>query len=114
MSECRGCGQAIRFEVTANGKRNPISEATGESHFIDCPQAKRFKRLSALERFTLANELVQLCADAIRRQHPQGRALGRVGFAEVMTWPDERIVKAVDQMRAWLEEHKNAPAVGLG
>jgi hypothetical protein len=44
MAACRACGAAIRFETTAKGKLAPISIATGESHFIDCPEAARFKK----------------------------------------------------------------------
>lgn len=44
MAQCRACGQAIRFELTAKGKHQPVSLQTGESHFIDCPQAARFRK----------------------------------------------------------------------
>jgi hypothetical protein len=44
MAACRACGEAIRFESTANGKLQPISIKTGVSHFADCPQAERFKK----------------------------------------------------------------------
>lgn len=67
-------------------------------------------RLGALRKFDLAHELIQLCADAIRLQHPKGKRLGDLRATDVMTWPDERIVKAVEQMRAWIEEHQTQPA----
>jgi hypothetical protein len=44
MAACRACGAAIRFEPTAKGKLMPVSIATGESHFADCPEADRFKK----------------------------------------------------------------------
>lgn len=49
MAACRACGQEIRFELTANGKYQPISVKTGVSHFADCPQADRFKKPSLPE-----------------------------------------------------------------
>jgi hypothetical protein len=44
MAKCRACGDEIRFELTANGKHQPISVKTGVSHFADCPEAARFKK----------------------------------------------------------------------
>ncbi len=39
---CRSCGAEIRWEKTKNGKAMPISVATGETHFADCPQSKKW------------------------------------------------------------------------
>ena len=44
MPPCNACGQQIRFELTPKGRYQPVSEATGKSHFIDCPEADRFKK----------------------------------------------------------------------
>jgi hypothetical protein len=44
MPNCRACNAEIRFELTAKGRLQPISIATGGSHFADCPQADRFKK----------------------------------------------------------------------
>lgn len=44
MPACRACGAEIRFEETARGRLQPISVATGVSHFADCPQGARFKK----------------------------------------------------------------------
>lgn len=43
MANCRSCGATIRFEPTAKGKLMPMSIATGESHFADCPSAKQHR-----------------------------------------------------------------------
>lgn len=48
MSRCKSCGAAIRWEVTAKGKPMPISVATGETHFGDCPQSKSWSRKKVL------------------------------------------------------------------
>lgn len=51
--DCQSCGAPMRFVVTANGKRMPLSLKTAETrdgvtyalpHFIDCPQAKEWSR----------------------------------------------------------------------
>ncbi len=40
--KCRGCGAAIYWVKTANGKRAPYS-TTGVSHFVDCPVSEQFR-----------------------------------------------------------------------
>lgn len=40
---CRACGATLYMVVHANGKKAPYTEA-GVNHFIDCPQAGRFRR----------------------------------------------------------------------
>ena len=43
MAKCKGCGAEIWWkENPATGKRTPISVATDESHFKDCPKANDF------------------------------------------------------------------------
>jgi hypothetical protein len=49
ITTCRSCGAVIRWEKTENGKAMPISIATGESHFIDCPQSKKWSGHSRRE-----------------------------------------------------------------
>lgn len=44
MANCRSCGAAIRFEPTSKGRLMPVSITTGESHFIDCPNAERHRK----------------------------------------------------------------------
>src|SRR5688500_6303806 len=44
---CRSCGAPIYWEKTKNGKPMPISVATGETHFADCPQSKKWSGKSA-------------------------------------------------------------------
>jgi len=41
-SKCRACGAPLRWERSESGKWVPISIATGESHFRDCPNANEF------------------------------------------------------------------------
>jgi hypothetical protein len=43
-TNCRSCGEPIEFRRTAAGKLNPISLKTGESHFIDCPQRREWRK----------------------------------------------------------------------
>jgi len=43
MPACRGCGAAVTFVVTKNGKRMP-TDPDGKSHFATCPQARRFRQ----------------------------------------------------------------------
>jgi hypothetical protein len=43
VARCRSCDAEIRFEPTAKGKLMPVSVATGESHFADCPNAARHR-----------------------------------------------------------------------
>jgi len=40
---CKGCGAKIYFIKHKNGKKAPYS-VIGQSHFIDCSQAKQFKK----------------------------------------------------------------------
>lgn len=63
-------------------------------------------RLTALQKFDLAEELIQLCADAIRMRHPRGKALAQLRASDIRTWPDVRISTAVEQMRTWITEHE--------
>lgn len=44
VSACRSCGAAIVWRKTASGKLMPVAVATGESHFRDCPQAKKWSK----------------------------------------------------------------------
>lgn len=44
MAKCRSCDAEIRFEPTAKGKLMPVSLATGESHFADCPTAAKHRK----------------------------------------------------------------------
>lgn len=41
--KCRGCGAEIFWVTHKNGKKVPYT-ILGLNHFIDCPQAKRFKK----------------------------------------------------------------------
>jgi hypothetical protein len=41
---CRSCGEPIRWERTPAGKHAPISLASGESHFVDCPQRRDWRK----------------------------------------------------------------------
>jgi len=41
MATCRECGARISFRLTANGKKQPIDEATGEVHFAVCPARQK-------------------------------------------------------------------------
>lgn len=43
-TRCRSCNEAIRFERTAAGRLAPISLKTGESHFIDCPDRREWRK----------------------------------------------------------------------
>lgn len=43
-NRCRSCAALIRWEQTSTGKLAPISLATGESHFIDCPDRREWRR----------------------------------------------------------------------
>lgn len=44
MAQCRSCNEPIEFRTNAGGKVEPISLKTGESHFIDCPDARAWRR----------------------------------------------------------------------
>jgi hypothetical protein len=41
--QCKGCGAVVYWVVHKNGKKSPYT-VNGTNHFIDCPQAGRFKR----------------------------------------------------------------------
>ena len=43
MPRCDSCGAEILFVRTAKGKLNPLSLATGRSHFEDCPDAAKWR-----------------------------------------------------------------------
>lgn len=62
-------------------------------------------RLSAIQKLDLAEELIDLCADAIRLRHPKAKALLYLRADKVRSWPDARLVPAVEHMRAWVTEH---------
>jgi hypothetical protein len=62
MSRCRACGELLRWETTASGRRKPlnvkavtmkISEnetkhyAAGTPHFATCPAANEFRRVAS-------------------------------------------------------------------
>jgi hypothetical protein len=48
---CRGCGAPLRWlHNPVTGKLVPLSLITGENHFLDCPQAARFRRHPTTER----------------------------------------------------------------
>jgi hypothetical protein len=36
------CGATIRFERSEKGAWVPINAATGQSHFLDCPDANKY------------------------------------------------------------------------
>jgi len=40
---CKGCGAAILWVTTKNGKAAPY-DPDGETHWATCPNAKRFKK----------------------------------------------------------------------
>lgn len=42
---CRACGRQTYFVKTQTGKYCPVSRATNQSHFLDCPAASRFSHL---------------------------------------------------------------------
>lgn len=42
FARCRGCNAEIYWVTHRNGKVTPYTPA-GLNHFIDCPQAERFK-----------------------------------------------------------------------
>lgn len=46
QSICKGCGAGIWWVQHRNGKRAPYT-SEGLNHFIDCPQAQRFKKARA-------------------------------------------------------------------
>ena len=41
---CRSCGTEIFFVKTETGKKMPVNRETLKSHFIDCPEAKKWRR----------------------------------------------------------------------
>jgi hypothetical protein len=43
MPACRGCGAAVTFVLTKNGKHMP-TDPDGKSHFASCPQVKTSRR----------------------------------------------------------------------
>jgi hypothetical protein len=43
MPACRGCGAAVTFVLTKNGKHMPINP-DGVSHFATCAQVKQSRR----------------------------------------------------------------------
>ncbi|KKP97257.1 MAG: hypothetical protein UR99_C0017G0040 [Candidatus Moranbacteria bacterium GW2011_GWD2_36_12] len=45
-TKCKGCGKPIRFGITRNGMKMPISEMAPKewvSHFSDCKKADMFR-----------------------------------------------------------------------
>lgn len=44
INHCRSCGAEIVWQRTEAGKAIPVSVATGESHFRDCPQASQWSK----------------------------------------------------------------------
>ena len=42
ITTCRSCGAQIYWTKTKSGKAMPISVATNETHFADCPQSKKW------------------------------------------------------------------------
>lgn len=81
MAACRACGEAIRFETTANGKLQPISIKTGVSHFADCPQAARFKKPATPE-----NECHVCHGDNIEREPGVGPHHGKLRCLDCAAW----------------------------
>lgn len=71
MPACRACGAAIRFEPTAKGKLHPISLATAESHFADCPEAPRFKKPATPE-----NQCAACGSENVEREPGRGPHFG--------------------------------------
>lgn len=47
---CRACGELLEFRLTPSGKRAPINLRTGESHFVDCPLKRLWKKVEAPAR----------------------------------------------------------------
>jgi hypothetical protein len=44
VGHCQACQAEIVFVREPSGKLNPISLATGRSHFEDCPKAEQFRK----------------------------------------------------------------------
>ena len=44
ITVCRKCSAEIFFVKMPSGKFMPVNLKTEESHFIDCPAAKKFRR----------------------------------------------------------------------
>ena len=44
LTACKSCGALIYFVLTKTRKPMPMSVATGETHFADCPQAKQWSK----------------------------------------------------------------------
>lgn len=42
---CRLCGVLLEFVPLPSGKTAPINVETGQSHFIDCPGRREFRRV---------------------------------------------------------------------
>lgn len=40
---CKGCGRPIYWVISKNGKSMPITDE-GLNHFIDCPEANKFRK----------------------------------------------------------------------
>jgi hypothetical protein len=60
--------------------------------------------MEPIRKYEAAEELIQLCADALRLRHPQGRSFRQLRATDLMTWPDERLVNAITTMRTWIAE----------
>lgn len=43
-ARCRGCGEAISWWITPNGKRMPMNLCEFKPHWSTCPQAEQFRR----------------------------------------------------------------------
>lgn len=71
MAQCRACGAEIRFEKNVNGRWEPISLETGETHFIDCPEAKTFRKPA------LPDNVCTSCGSLdVEKQPPKGPHTG--------------------------------------
>jgi len=43
-SDCKGCGVAIEWWITPNGKKMPVDHGTAMPHWKTCPQAELFRK----------------------------------------------------------------------
>lgn len=41
---CEACGAPLKFMMSSKGKPMPYNMVTGELHFKDCPEAKKFRK----------------------------------------------------------------------
>lgn len=70
VQPCKSCGQDIFFRKMESGKMMPVSMATKESHFADCPKAD-FHRKSKPQSEVLGEirDLVKELRESSEREH---------------------------------------------